>query len=115
MEESIEGPTILGGMLHIIMDLANKGFFLSSSVGGLDTVNGLTTPSLIHLSKTWYNSSTIHGITGGSSNTFPSSLFLFSPTNAVMAWNGRDRDKFMVRGCEQEEIKIKEDEGKKEE
>ena len=50
-------------------------------------MNGLTTPSPIHLSRTWLNSSAVHGITGGSSNTFPSGLFLFSPADAVIAWD----------------------------
>ena len=50
-------------------------------------MNGLTTPSPIHLSRTWLSSSAVHGITGGSSNTFPSGLFLFSPTDAVIAWD----------------------------
>ena len=50
-------------------------------------VNGLTTPSSIHLSRMWFNSSAVHGIAGGSSNTFQSDLFLYSPTDVVMAWD----------------------------
>ena len=51
VKKPTKGPTVIGRVLDIGI-LQNKGFFLSSSVGGLDTVNGLTIPSLIHLSKT---------------------------------------------------------------
>ena len=59
-------------------------------------MNGLIIPSPIYLSKTWFNFSAVHGITGGSSVTFPSDLFLFSPTEAVMAWDTSTLFVFMV-------------------
>ena len=49
-------------------------------------MDGLTIPSPIHLSKTWFNSFAVHGITGASPTISPSGLFLFTLTDVVMAW-----------------------------
>ena len=75
----------LVGCLTQLWILQNNGFFLSSSVRGLDIRYYLTIPSPVHLFKTWFSSSAIHGITRGSSATFPFSFFLFSPTKVVVA------------------------------
>ena len=85
MKEPLKGPTFLGGMLDIVMNPVNNGFFFSSSIGGLDTGYGLTISFPIRLSRTWFSSSVVHRITEGSSIIFPLGLFLFSPIEAVMA------------------------------